>query len=403
MIKNSKFFTYLVIGILCISVTWMQGCKKNVIIGGSILTGIVTDVELQVPVNKIKIEIKNSSNANVYTTTTDSQGRYQISCEPGYFNLIASKNNYLTYERNIIVGKGKSQEDFYMSQLQEKPCKLEGTITDIQSGAVLKDATVQIGSNIVKADQKGKYTFDKLPEGQFNSWVSVPGYEALNEMVKVTRGLNIADFKLKKMGSKPTGQKETLKRNAEYAANPTFLEDYKAYNKRVVYPKKNIGEYSIVAENRLTKYVKYNENGDKGEIIVTQKETLKNTGKGWKKILSIDLPSQPDDVLKFDIENVLTYFNFQDPDIVIESQGTEKMNQYNTKKFRMFSKQGTPKIKTMDVQIWIIVDNPRADLNHVITRIKGLTVPDQSKESWADIDLIFTNIGEKNKVIVPTV
>jgi hypothetical protein len=401
MIKSTKFLSYMLIGVLSISVFWMQGCKKNVILGGSILTGIITDVELQVPVNKVKIEIKNSTNSNVYTASTDNQGRYQISCESGYYSLIASKSNYLTYERNIIVGKGKSQEDFYMSRILEKPCTLEGIVTDSQSGLALQDATIQIGSNIVKADQKGKYKFEKMPEGKFNSWVSVPGYDALNEMVTLTRGINIANFKLTKMGSKPTAQNNPLKRNTEYAANPTFLEDYKADNKRTVYPNKGLREYYVVVENRNTKYVRYNENGDKGEIVITQNGTMRNTGNGWKKIMPVDVPSQPDDVLKYDLENVLTYFNFQDPDIIIESLGSEKLNGYNTKKFHMYSKKGTPKIKTMDITLWIIVDNPRSDLNHVLTRIKGLTVPEESLETWADIDLVFYDIGKNNKVTVP--
>lgn len=403
MINYSKVLTFILVSSLFLSIFGVQGCKKNVIVGGSILTGIITDVEMQVPIGKVKIEIKNSANASEFSTITDNQGRYQISCAPGYYSLVATRNNYLTYERNIVVGKGKSQEDFYMSRILEKPCNLEGTITDLQTGKGLPDATIQIGNNIVKADQKGKYKFEKLPEGQFNSWITVPGYEALNEMVKLTRGLNIADFKLKKMGSKTTSQDNTLKRNAEFAANPTFLEDYKAQNKRIVYPKKDIREYYIIAENRNTKYVKFNESGDKGELIVTPEKALKKTGNQWKKILSIDLPSQPDDVLKFDLENVLTYFNFQDPDIVIEPKGTEKVNEYLTKKFRMYSKKGTPKVKTMDVTLWIITDNPRADLNHVLVKVKGITVPEQSLETWAEIDLVFYDIGKNNKISIPSV
>lgn len=402
MIKYSKLFAYMLIGVLTVSIVLLQGCKNKVIVGGSILTGIITDVEKQVPVNKVKIVIKNSTNTNVYEATTDNQGRYQITCEPGYYSLIATKNNFLTYERNIIVGKGKSQEDFYMSQIREKPCTLEGTVTDAQTGKALSDATVQIGSNIVKADQNGKFKLEKLPEGQFNSWVSVPGYEALNELVKMTRGLNITNFKLKKMGAKTTSQ-TTLKRNPEFAANPTFLEDYKATDKRIVYPKKDSREYYVVSENRYTKYVKYNEKGDKGEVIVAQNGTFKNDGSGWKKMLAIDLLSQPDDVLKFDLENVLTYFNFQDPDIIIEPLGTEKLNGYSTKKFRMYSKKGVPKIKVMDVNMWIIVDNPRPDLNNVLTRVKGITVPEQSQETWADIDLVFYDIGKNNKITIPNI
>lgn len=403
MIKYSKILTLLLIGALLFSISLINGCKNKSIIGGSIITGIITDVELQVPVNKVKIEIKNSTNSNAYEATTDNQGRYQITCEPGYYSLKASRNNYLTYERNIVVGKGKSQEDFYMSMIHEKPCTLEGTVTDIQSGKVLNEATIQIGSNIVKADKNGKYKLEKLPEGQFNSWVTVPGYNALNELVKLTRGINIANFKLTKMGTKPTSQDNKLRRNAEFAANPTFLEDYTATNKRIVYPNKDIREYVVVVENRYKKYVRYNEKGDKGEILVNQNETLKNSGNGWKKILAIDLPSQPDDVLKFDLENVLTYFNFQDPDIIIEPLGSEKINEYSTKKFRMYSKKGTPKIKVMDVMIWTITDNPRQELNHVLVRVKGITVPEQSLETWADVDLIFSNIGESNKIPVPKI
>ena len=403
MIKYSKFLAFVLIGVLLASMSLLQGCTNKVIVGGSILTGIVTDVELQVPVNKINIEIKNSTNLNAYKTSTDSQGRYQITCEPGYYSLIASKNNYLTYERNIVIGKGKIQEDFYVSRIREKPCTLEGTVTDIQTGKALSEATIQIGSNIIKADKNGKYKLEKMSEGQFNSWVTVPGYEALNETIKLSRGLNVANFKLKKMGIKTTTQENKLKRNPEFAANPTFLDDYKATNKRTLYPKKDQREYYVVVENRYTKYVRYVEMGKQGEIIITQNETLKNIGNGWKKMLAIDLPSQPDDVLKFDLENVLTYFNFQDPDILIESLGTEKLNEYSTKKFRMYAKKGAPKTKLMDVMLWIISDNPRADLNNVLVKVKGTTVPEPSQETWADIDLVFTGIGGKNKVVMPKI
>lgn len=403
MVKLRKLLVILLFCFIFISLLGIQGCKTKGIPGGSILKGIITDVELQVPINKVKIEIKNNSSPSIYTTTTDSQGRYQFSCEQGYYTLKATKNNYLSYERTIIVGKGVSQEDFYMSMIHEKPCTLEGTVTDAETGKPLLDATIQIGSNIVKSDKKGNFKFDKLPEGQFNSWVTVPGYEAINETVALTRGINIVKFKLKKMGSKTSGSTNTLKRNPEFATNPTSLEDYKALDKRWVYPQKTYREYFVIAENRYTKYVKYSEVDEKGEVVVTQNEVLKNTGLGWSKIPAIELMSQPDTMLKFDLDNVLTFFNFQDPDIIIESMGTEKINNYQTKKFRMYTKTGTPKEKKMDLLLWIITNNPKADLNNLITRVKGTTVPETTSNTWADIDLVFYDIGNNNKVPVPKI
>lgn len=398
LMKCLSFFMAL---IFITSLSGLQGCKQRLQTGESILTGIITDVEQQVPINKVQIIIKSSTSGVTYNTETDSQGRYQIACEKGYYSLVASKKNYLTYDRNIIIGKGTSQEDFYMSRLHETPCTLEGTVTDAANGKALEDASVQIGSNIVKTDKKGKYKLEKLPEGQYNSFISAPGYESLNELVKVTRGLNVSDFKLKKFEIKTGSADNKLKRNPEYAADPTFLDDFKATNKRILYPKKDYREYYVVVESRYIKYVKYNERNKIGEIVSTPNTLYKNLGKGWTKTLPIDTTSQPDDVVKFDLTTVLAFFNFADSDIVIEAKGTEKVNNYSTRIFHMYSKKGAPQAKDIDVTIWLITNNARLDLNNVLTRIKGKMTPDIAENIWAEIDLNFYDIGNKNKVTIP--
>jgi len=397
----SKWFSLILVFALFLSSIGLQGCKQKNQTGESILTGIITDVEQQVPVNKVQIVIKNSTNGTTYKTATDAQGRYQIACEKGYYTLVATKSNYLSYERSIIIGKGASQEDFYMSRLHEKPCTLEGLVTDASTGKILADASVQIGSNIVKTDQKGKYKLEQLPEGQYNSFVSAPGFEVLNELVKLTRGQNVANFKLKKFQTKTGQVDDKLKRNIEYAADPTFLDDFKANNKRIFLPKKDYREYFVIVEDRFKKYVKYNEQNKIGEMVSTSQTIYKNQGKGWTKILPIESNSQPDDVVKFDLTNALAFFNFEDSDIVIEAKGNENVNNYSTRVFHMYSKKGAPQSKNMDLTLWLIANNSRSALNNVVTRIKGKTTPDVKENTWAEIDLNFFEIGNKNKVTIP--
>lgn len=73
---------------------------------------------------------------------------------------------------------------------------------------------------------------EMLPVGEFSTWVTDLGYEALNIMANLTRGLNATIFKLiplGKAGGTTDSARNEPKRNIEYAVSPTYLEDYVAH------------------------------------------------------------------------------------------------------------------------------------------------------------------------------
>lgn len=405
MKRLSRKIVLLVISLILIQSFLLAGCS-SVKESETALTGIITDVERQSPISDINIVLKSTTNPNkIYRSKTDTQGRYKIFCEEGYYTLKATKTGYSDYEKNVILSKGINQENFYLSKLLEKPCSLTGTVVGEVNNKPISDATIQIGSNIVKTDKNGKFKMESLPVGEFNTWVTAPGYEALNTMVKLTRGINTTTFKLKPF-SGATSNTDTStpiqqKRNIEYAVSPTFLEDYKAHSIRIIYPEKERHEYWITSQDRYIKYIKFDEYVEKSEYIFYVNDIYKNDGNGWEQTDLANVTFQPDTPIQLDLQQVLYFFNFEDPDIEIEEVGREKVNGYNTRKFTLKSKASATKDKTIDAAIWIIDSLDNLSINRVITRIKGKTTYDPTTNSWAEVDVNFTNIGEKNIVKKP--
>lgn len=382
---------------------FLEGCSK-VKESETVLVGVVTDVEKQKPVYGVKIDLKSTTSDKTYTGKTDGEGKYQIYCKEGYYTLKATKSGYSDYEKNVILNKGRNQEDFYISEIVPKPCSLNGSVVSDADQKPIDGATVQIGSNIVKTDKSGKFKMEKLPIGEFSTWVTAVGYEPLNTTVKLTRGINATTFKLKplgKTGNTNSTQTTEAKRNAEYAISPSYLEDYKAHSIRIIYPENEKHEYWLVSMDRYTKHLIYDEYVEKGEILYFGNEIYRKVGNDWKVADFATVPSQPDTPIQMDLQNVLYFFNFEDPDVEIKEIGKEKMNGYNTRKFTIKSKTNAPKEKTIDVTIWIIDSLDDLKLNRVITRIKGKNAYDIESNSWAQIDVNFTDIGAGNVLKKP--
>jgi len=397
----SKSFGWVVILTLFLAVVlqslFLGGCSR-IKESETVLTGIVTDVEKQTPIYNVKIELKSTTSNKDYNGKTDAEGKYKIYCEEGYYTIKAEKTGYSDYERNITLGKGRNQEDFYLSKLLEKPCSLTGSVVTEADNKPIASATIQVGSNIVKADENGKFKMEKLPVGEFTTWVTAPGYEPLNTMVKLTRGINATTFKLKPLSKtgETNSQQNTPKRNLEYAISPTYLEDYTAHSIRVVYPDRERHEYWLVSQDRYTKHLKYDEHIEKREFLYFGNEIYKKDDKNWEAADPATVLSQPDMPIQMDLQGVLYFFNFEDSEIEIKEIGKEKINSYNTRKFTIKSKASAPKEKTIDVTIWIIDSLNDLRLNRVITRIKGKTAYDTTTNTWAEVEIDFTNIGGGN-------
>ena len=139
-------------------------------------------------------------------------------------------------------------------------------------------------------------------------------------------------------------------------------------------------------------------------MVESSEGVFTNLGKGWEEINQLEMPSNPDDVIKYDIAIILSGFNFVDNDLVITYKGSETVNGYQTKKYSMVSKPTAPPSKKCDLEIWIIDKHERLDINHSITRIKGRTQPEAPDyDIWAEVEINFTKIGGGNKITVPKV
>jgi len=237
--------------------------------------------------------------------------------------------------------------------------------------------------------------------GELDTWVTAPGFEALNVRVKLTRGANTTTFKLKPLSKNILEQ--IPKRNTEYAISPTYLEDYIAHSVRIIYPDKERREYLIKSCDRYKKYIKFDEYVEKGEYIFYDNKVYKNDGKAWKEVDPSIVTFQADDPIQLDLQTVLYLFNFEDLDIEIKEIGSEKVNGYNTRKFNIKSKTSAPKEKTIDAMVWIIDSSAGNDLrlNRVITKIKGKIAYDTVTNTWPEVDIDFTNIGGGNVVKKP--
>lgn len=78
---------------------------------------------------------------------------------------------------------------------------LEGTLTDEDSSAAVEGAAVSAGGRAVKSDSSGKYVLSGLLPGRIIVEVKKEGYETFGESVKVTKGSNSFNIKLKASGA----------------------------------------------------------------------------------------------------------------------------------------------------------------------------------------------------------
>jgi hypothetical protein len=399
MRKLSNSLVYVLLICLLFTSFALNGCN-DLQTKESYLVGVVNDVEKQVAISGVVVEIKNNNNSDVYKGKTDFYGKYKIACERGYYQLTATKKNYSIYSKRVTISKGQNQEDFYLSQLTEKPCILTGKVVNDKDNKPIPDADVQVGENLTRTDKSGNFKFDKLPIDKLNSWITAPGFEALNTIVSLTRGKNSTTFRLKPLGS-ITDTNKTQKRNVEYAVSPSTIDDYKAHSVRVVYPEKERHEYWLISQDRYNRYLKFDETVKQGEFVYTGIDIYIRDGKLWKKADPSVVLESGDVPFQIDLLGVLNSFNFEDKEIDISFIGTEQVNGYKTRKYQIVSKPDAAKEKVINVYLWIIDTPDNMQLNRVVTKITGRTTLDTTNNNYAVVDIDFTDIGKGNKVNKP--
>jgi len=403
--KLIKWTHWLVVMFMVLSlISVNQGCRRGIKDSETALIGVITDVQNQVPVGKVQIEIRNTSNGKTFKGTSDQQGRFKIFSEAGYYELKAEHPKFHAYQRSIVLGKGTNQEDFYMSPMLEKPGSFEGEIIAEDTKKPLENVTVQIGTNLAKTDAKGRFKFDSLPLGSYPVWATIPGYQAVNETVTIVRGANKVKYTLKRLNlSDVTKPAEPLPRNPVYVIDPTFLGDFRAHSVRIIKPLNERHEYKLISESRHRRYLNYDEQVDKGEVLYVDDAIYVKFLDKWQEPKQINTSSRPDAFIADDILMVSHYFNFTDKDFDIKELGSEKMNGYNTKKYQLSSKATATPEKHINVQLWMIFDESNPRIHRMITRIKGRVPELLNMDTWAEIDTNITHINQSNKIEIPAI
>ncbi len=382
----------------------LHGCRRGFKDSETMLIGVITDVQEQIPVSRVQIEIRNTSTGKTFKGSSDQQGRFKIFSEAGYFELKATHPRYLDYTRNIVLGKGSNQEDFYMSPVLEKPCVFEGTVTAEDTSKPIENVTVQIGTSITKTDSKGRFKFDALPLGSFPVWVTTPGYQAINETVVLAKGSNSVKYVLKKLDLADIGKPvESPERNKFYAIDPTFLGDYRAHSIRTIKPMDERHEYRLISETRHRKHLYYDEHVDKGEVMYIDDAMYIKFLDRWQVPEQIHTSHRPEAFLAEDITMVIYYFNFADVNFEIKELGSEKMNGYNTRKFHLYHLPSAPPEKQIDVHLWVIHDENNPRTHRMITRIKGKMPEVFNLDTWAEVETNITHINQGNKIEIPKI
>jgi hypothetical protein len=412
MNKLRKTVTYILFGMVLS--TFFIGCGNSNISRAlkdneAKIIGIITDVEKQIPIPKVKVVLKSSNTNKEYKTTTNSAGQYAIVCEPGYYSFVAEKEGYSKYTKNVVLGKGENEESFYLGGIVESLCEMDGRVIDHLTKEVIPGASVQVGRNLVHSDAEGNYKFEKkLPEGSYDCFVSAPGYELLKKTMRLTKGKNRAQFELIPFNPSATDTsqnnqngEDTLRRNPITAIDPSYLDDYIVTVKKVLQPSNITLEYEVIVENRYTSYLKSIEPDFRGLILITKEACYEKVNdQEWIEFQQSEI-MQPQDVFKEDVESLLFYFGFADPNVIIEEIGEEVIETYPCKKYHIYTADSAPEEQRFDFTAWVIKDiNYSSQLLNCLIRMKG-TVPKNPEGVWYDIDITFSNIGNGNKVPIP--
>ncbi len=382
----------------------MQGCQRGLRDSETALIGIITNVEDQIPVSRVQVEIKNTSTGQTYRGTTDQQGRYRIMCESGYYQIRATHPNYLDYSRNIVLGRGTNQEDFYMSPKVETPAIFEGVVKSDETKKPMENVTIQVGNHLAKTDARGRFRLADLPMGTYPVWITARGYEAINESVTLLRGKNNREYTLERLDLSTAGvPAQPREMNPVIAIDPTMLGDFRAHTVRVLQPMNERHEYALISESRHRRHLQYDEHVDAGEVIFADGQIYIKFLDQWQVPEEIHTSSRPDAFITEDIALIIYYFNFPDDEIVITEVGSEVMNGYNTRKFHLSHKPGAPPEKQLDLHLWVISDEGNPRLHRMITRFEGRLPVMQNLDTWSEIDTNFTHINEGNNVELPDI
>jgi len=185
-------------------------------LAASTIYGTVTDAETDEPVEEADVYIYDPDNekGNSHETTTDVEGYYEVTVDPGHYEIKIAKDGYETHEGEEDVGV-EEQVEHNAELVPGVPTYLEGYITDVDTGDPIEGAEVTLTAE--KKEKRGEEGKDEKElsgttdsqgyyniscgEGNYDIEITHADYETHTDKVQVEEGANSYDASLNPAGS----------------------------------------------------------------------------------------------------------------------------------------------------------------------------------------------------------
>ncbi|MDH3364763.1 MAG: ABC transporter substrate-binding protein [Thermoplasmata archaeon] len=110
------------------------------------------------------------------TSATDSQGKYNMSLEPGEYEVTASASGYAASSEDVTVETVTiTWQNFTLASTTGN---LQGWVLDDETGEGISGASVKVGTKMTITNETGYYLLTKLAAGTVFVNTSMAGYEA---------------------------------------------------------------------------------------------------------------------------------------------------------------------------------------------------------------------------------
>ncbi|HXI91092.1 MAG TPA: carboxypeptidase regulatory-like domain-containing protein [Blastocatellia bacterium] len=147
-----------------------------------------------------------AGNAVLTSINTNHNGEYQLSVEPGKYEVRASSNSYQAASHVLEAQAGATtQSDFALERLasdtvnssKKPPTTIErpgvvgdlvGQVTDANTRHPVAGAMVSISQQRTQTDQTGKFAFANLSPGKYQLTISKPGYSPIQGSISIESG-----------------------------------------------------------------------------------------------------------------------------------------------------------------------------------------------------------------------
>ncbi|MGB2582216.1 MAG: ABC transporter substrate-binding protein, partial [Thermoplasmata archaeon] len=156
---------------------------------------VVTVTEVSETAGWISGSVKDSAGASIVeatitaggkTTATGSQGTYNISLEPGSYEVNASASGYAESSEDVTVDTGTTTWQNFT--LAATTGTLQGWVIDAETGDGIGNASVEIGTNMAITNETGYYSLTKLVAGTVFINATMTGYESNRTTAVIVAG-----------------------------------------------------------------------------------------------------------------------------------------------------------------------------------------------------------------------